>query len=628
MTCPSRFLWPLLGALFGCSVGVGELSPSDIAVNECESDSNCHSGQCVDGTCRGYGGELTSLLLAVTPSTAPGIVGFTYYKEYAGLDGDGGAFDISLSPAVDIIGTVSIDTTRDCKPWFIRGTGVLEASPEGGLIPPELTFTPSERVLGVPSDQYGSNLRGMQDFAFEASLAPGRYDVYIRPAYPAALNPLEDVPLCEVPPRLLLNQSVKSRLDYNLAPYSTLNVTIKLPLPLGVPPELVTTETLAGWTVDLIDPVSGRPLSTRAELSDPLDKTKSVDWTYAATLNYAPVYVPNKEGDGVEPSGVGSELIRLSPPVGVTAPVILADVKGAKLFDPRPEAPAAIELASPMPLPVEVEIQTAVKGVPDPVSAGIAFTAKELDGVGGVSTAFSRSLQIEKDEIAKVSLLPGRYRVVASPKSGCTAEYCLGTTIEEWVIPAAPAYQGGKTIEFNVASRLAGRANVATGAPAVGASVRALASTSILGAGVLDLGDARSEVLPRATVGSVDAEGYFEFEADAGTFDFRVEPDPSTGFGWLVKPRVAFPVTNDELHSLMVPVPVVYQGSVTLENSTAPVPIPGALIRAYVYVNADGALSAEADEDTVAVQVTETHADGNGNYTLLVPRVLGSDDRD
>jgi hypothetical protein len=348
MTRSPRYAWLLLGALLGCSVSVGDLSPTELAVNECEDDPECPHGQCVDGSCRARDGELTSLLLAVTPSTAPGIVGFTHYEEYAGLDSDGGALDISVSPPVSINGTVSLDITRDCKPWFYRGEEfrLLEASPEG-KIPAEVTFTPSQRVLGIPTDTYHSSLKGNQEFQFVASLAAGLYDAYIRPAFPAADNPLEDVPTCEVPPRLLLNQAVKSELTYNLASYSTLRVTVGLPLPLGVAPELVTTETLAGWTVDLIDPVSGRLLSTRAVLGDPVDPTKTVEWTYDATLNYAPVYVPDEEGDGVEPSGVGSELIRLTPPVGVTAPVILADVKGAKLFDPSPDAPAAIKLAAP-----------------------------------------------------------------------------------------------------------------------------------------------------------------------------------------------------------------------------------------------------------------------------------------
>ncbi len=36
----------------------------------------------------------------------------------------------------------------------------------------------------------------------------------------------------------------------------------------------------------------------------------------------------------------------------------------------------------------------------------------------------------------------------------------------------------------------------------------------------------------------VDPGGDFSFGTDAGTFDVRVEPDPGTGFGWLVRPGV------------------------------------------------------------------------------------------
>jgi hypothetical protein len=610
--------------LLGCSVSASELSSSGVAVNQCEDDTSCYGGYCdlKKKTCRGLNGELTSLLLAITPGSAPGIANVTYYKQYPDdterVNPDGGRLDIKLSPATSIdLGTVYIDTTKDCFPTFkISDQEVAVPASPAGLIPADVTFTPSQRVPGIPSDTYHAELPTL--FVFQATLAPGQYDVYVRPAYPAG-ETAPGVAKCEVSPRLLLNQTPANEFSINLAPALELEVTVEWPLPLGVATELATPEQmLAGWTVDLIDPSSGRLLSTRVELVDPLAKG-SAFWTYGAKLSYSPVYSPVK---GVlQPMGVGSELVRLSPPATITAPVILAEAGGAQLFD----LPAAITLASRLPEAVDVEFQTSVADVPQPVPAGVVFTAKELDNVAGISTAFSQTIQVDDKGIATTRLLPGRYRVVASPKGGCTVDSCLATTVTDWVVPASPARQAGKMIEFNQALSLAGQAFVANGGPAAGAGVRAIASSAILATDVLNSGDGRTEVLPRASSGLVGSDGLFAFEADAGIFDFRVEPDPITGYGWLVQPRVSFPATGGAISELRVPLPVVYQGTVTLDDPATPSPIPGALIRAYIFVSEDGTFSAKPVEGGAAVQVAETRADEDGNYTLLIPRVLGTE---
>jgi hypothetical protein len=609
----------LFGVLCGCSVSATELSPSDLAINQCDDDSICYGGRCVEGTCRGVDGELTSLLIGITSGTVSGVSSVTSFREYPLLSADGGVLDIEVAPAVTIHGTARVDTTLDCLPRFGLGSSGSTAPSGDNFIPVNATFTPTEHVLGVASDTYQARPCTGDIFSYCASVAPGSYSVYLVP-YPAAKGPADE-DICEIPPRLYLNQAVNSNLKYNLAPASTLRVSIEWPLAPGA--TVAAAEgMLARWTVDLVEPVSGRLLSNRAELQEPLEPRGSASWTYDTTLRYSPVLVPGK--DLPEPTGVGHELIRLTPPEGITAPVLLAEVAGARLSQ-EPDAPAGIVLKARLPAPVEVEFQTAVAGVPTPVLAGVEFTAKELDGVLGVSTAFSRIVQVDEDGKERVWLLPGRYRVTAVPKDGCSSDQCLGTTLEEWIIPAAPAFQGGKTIQFEVASKLEGYASVATGGPAVGASVRAIASTSAIDSDVLANGDASVEVLPRASAGIVDSGGSFSLEADRGTFDFRVEPDPITGFGWLVQPRVTLPVTDDALSALTVPLPVVYQGRVTLENSASPVSIPGALIRAYVYVRDDGTLSPTRVDGAVAVQVAETYADEDGNYTLLIPRVLGSE---
>ena len=312
------------------------------------------------------------------------------------------------------------------------------------------------------------------------------------------------------------------------------------------------------------------------------------------------------------------KLIRLKPPAATTAPIFYAQLDGA-LVDPQGTADTArIAQKTPLPAPVTVPIQTALAGEALYVPAGVTLTATEIDGVLGLSTRFVRTVQVDETGLASVELLPGHYRVNAVPRGGCTADSCLSATQLEWIVPNSPS-QAGKVIEFAPASQVVGRAVVATGDPAVGASVRAVASTSVVGSGVLDLGDGTAPILPRASGGAVDQDGQFSFEADPGIFDFSVVPNPRNGYGWFVHPRLPVPTDSEWLSSIVLDLPIVYGGAVTLNTQDASTPLPGSLIRAYVLLKADGTLTTQAVAGGSAVQVAETQADDAGGFVLLVP---------
>jgi hypothetical protein len=199
----------------------------------------------------------------------------------------------------------------------------------------------------------------------------------------------------------------------------------------------------------------------------------------------------------------------------------------------------------------------------------------------------------------------------------------LASVETEWIVGAEPTVQAGKTIEFGESARIEGHAYVASGDAAVGATVRAVASPTIIDRSVLNVGDGRAALLPRATASLVESDGGFSFEADEGVYSLRIEPDPTTGFGWLVLPELSVP-TEDVLR-LDLPLPIPYIGRVTVESDEPtddPVPVPNALIRAYVYYK-DGDFSAKPVDGAVGIQVAETRSDDDGKYTLLIPRNLG-----
>jgi hypothetical protein len=77
-----------------------------------------------------------------------------------------------------------------------------------------------------------------------------------------------------------------------------------------------------------------------------------------------------------------------------------------------------------------------------------------------------------------------------------------------------------------------------------------------------------------------------------------------------------------DLGDVVLPLPVAYRGTVLVQQS---VPLPGALIRAYVLLGSLGYTSSVDDPTNPAqgvVQVAEARADSQGVFELLLPERL------
>lgn len=609
--------------LAACSVNAGELLPSDLAVNKCASDTDCPAGgACVDGICQGTEGELTSVLVSVTPSAADArLAGLTFYTPYptdgnllskAGAPGIG----IHLGEPVQLSGSVHVDDECDPPRSFIldKGQTIMAASTD--LVPANLTFTPSQRILGLPTDNYRATI-GADGYTFGLNVPPGQYDIYIQPYR----QPVEadGSTRCAVPPRVLLRQTVGTNLEFKLAAGSRLPV--KLVWPAGTD--------LAGWTLNLVDPDSGRALAIpRSIRAEDVTGTSDNAITYSTVLDYAPMYAPNAKGL-LQPLPIGTTVLTLTPPdtePPAVAPVFMAQLSGTQLGDdPADTPPAVLEQKDPLPSPVTVEFLTDRAQDGKAVNAVITLTATELAGVSDLFMSFTRTVAVG-EQLGKgtVEVLPGKYRVVAVPTDPCEATACLASMETTWIVSSDEPVQAGKLIRFSDVVELTGRAQVPSGEGATGATVRALASTSIIDFNVMNRGDGQAAVLPRARFGFVDSSGVFDFGVDPGTFDVRVEPDPATGFGWSVRPRVfidpSAPVAD--IGRLALELPIAYTGALTTGSEDSPTALPSALIRAYVYLGTDGKVLTQPSEGAVAVQVAETHSDSNGAFQLLIPPSL------
>ncbi len=639
---------PLLFALelAGCSLSGAELARSDIAQNQCKTDDDCFGARCSpDGVCLGSDGALTALLVAVTPPpTLSGVTSLTYYKSFESqhdsLGASGGGFDLDLEPGIDVIGNVIAPSDGGpCTPSFrVPASG-------DGYIPANVTFTPSAQITGVASDVYRSTLH-RDGFTFEVTtLPPGQYDVYVAP-YPIVDPQNVD---CQLPPQLYLNQTVTPQVVYfSLPTPSKLIVDVTWPLTDAYSDEAAAADglfadPLNGWTLDLVEPNTGRVLSAEESLggllkAPPILGDRSV--TYEVTLVYSP---PLAIVDGAsEPTATGNDILRLTPPTSdphdstgqtaYTAPIILAQLDGALVGADRKSAPAQIVQPSLLPAPVHVEFQTGLASDQTPVAASIFLRATSIDGITGISTSFSRSVEVGMDGVGEVDLLPGHYHVSGAAKAGCSQWSCLGVVEADWVVGKTvdpeTGKQAGKLIEFQPPPAYQGQAFVYGGAPAVGATVSLAASPLVIDANVLNVGDGSVASVPASSAGVVDPDGNFTFAAEAGTYVLRVEPDTSTGYGWYVRPSFVLPEDQDALGELDLDLPIFYKGTITANGTNGPVPVPQALIRAYAYVDANGAPATSAATAVAAVQVAETYSEDMsgdpGAFTLLIPPSLAA----
>jgi hypothetical protein len=121
--------------------------------------------------------------------------------------------------------------------------------------------------------------------------------------------------------------------------------------------------------------------------------------------------------------------------------------------------------------------------------------------------------------------------------------------------------------------------------------------------------------VPRASSAVTDEEGAFELRADSGTFDISVQPGPLTGFAWLVRPNVVIEVTKS-LGPLSLPLPVPYRATVTSADAG---PLGGALIRAFLYLDAEKTYTTVPADARSLLQIAESRARADGTFELLIP---------
>jgi hypothetical protein len=601
-------------------------------------------GVCVEGRCEAATGKLSTLLFEVSiPSTnAPSTFANRTFLIYrTGLQTDLKS-DLQTDPPDASAPDGSPLYTRsklDLElPEMATVTGKVELpSSRLGSCPYDFAQNPFKITLTPKRNWVGLNVPSVTTTAgcteppcvpeFSVTLPSGDYDLYVEPdATQMVVKATTDVgssaagpSTCGLPPETRqVSLGGPMGLGVGLSEPEQLPLVVRWPVSRGP-------INLEGWMVDMLDSVTGRPLSTRFELGQSsLDSTGKYQ-EYAATLDY------------VSNNKMGSDLVRLAPPKDTTAPAVLVQRSTLSPFTSITER--GVLNLTPLPEPVRIE-GTLIEGEGEDAGGlpgTVALTAKELEDIDtGTMASFSRSVQAQADGSFQVDLLPGTYRIRATPPetwTRCpagqkTCDCPLRPTEVEWVVGRSPSLQAGKTVALSPRAAIAGSVTTQLGTPASGASIRLLPQP--VATDVLSSTLGQTPIGARAATGSVDLSGQFTVLVDPGRFQLAIRPERSAGFPWLVRSDLTVddPANGTlDLGPLSVPLPVVYTGTVTVSGGSTASPtdvLPDATIRVYVVPDSSvsGTQVSRSTASSPVVQVAEANANSKGVFELLIPAYL------
>ncbi|MFO7179425.1 MAG: hypothetical protein DIU78_012065 [Pseudomonadota bacterium] len=608
----------------GCTVTALAERERPVAVNECETDSDCGPGGfCSERACFTRSGSLSTLLFEVTPTAAAGRFAGERLTVLQSVPVSGGFVELELEDTSSVRGRVKETVPAGCEFEGRRArTRVLPAT--DGTIPVRVSLSPSDRRLGLTGATRFAEVETADDLypaaasthRFDVRVPAGTYDLYIEPFPLVPQNPptMEgQPPSCGLPPQLLLGQRlVGGPVDLTLevpAP-AQLALTIRVPAASG--------QVLSGWFVDMIEPATGRVISTRAALGL-AQQAGSNKLAHSVQIAYLPV----AHADDRAPDTAGKELVRLTPPEDVVAPTLFFERAALEIFT---QGSGTIELVAALPRPVRLEGQVIDRATGEPRRASVTLTATRIHQASpGTLASFVRVVETDADGWFRADVIPGTYAVHAVP-AVLPDRFDIGYAIAEtiWEVAPEPAVQAGRAIELDPAPALSGRVLVpGTGDGALGANVWATVSPSAASAPVLDrmLGDAPPVPRPVSAL-IADRGGRFRLDTDRGLLDVSVRPPDGTRLAWLVMPGIRLE-DSEELGLLRLPLPVRLEGTVSVSGLTdSAVALSRAHLRAYALLDEGNEPTDDIARARAAVPVAEARLDTDASFVLHLPASL------
>lgn len=592
-----------------CTISAVSESDDPRPSNSCSVDSDCDEdvASCNDGMCQPNDGDLEALLIEVTPPSDSEASHLSFVSHLTAVPTSGGELSVPAVRATTVTGSLKLATEDTCYPTLPQEP-VAQPQAVDLSLPISATLIPRERLLGLSQQLYvtagGYHVDGT--YHFDIDVPPGEYDVYIVPDR-------GQTGVCVVPPQLFRGALVTgpvTTLDYKASKSSRLDLNITWPK--GA-------RTLDGWTVDIIEPLGGKPISTEVTLGNPVDGYMTVD--YGAKLVYSTV--SRRIGALREDVESAEDLVRLRPPEGNAAPTILFDRSALGLLSKA----ANITGFTSYPDAVKVEGQLASAEDGRPLVGSVSVVSTAITGVDeGIIASFQRTVQVTQEAkgIFSIELPPGEYRVHAVPNPGSFGSVAgddgLSALEARWEIAPGTPVQAGKLLELERSSVVSGRSSLE------GAEVRIAPTPQ----SVLPFRDALGggEFTPRGRNALIDG-GRFALSVDPGRLDISIRPPDELGFGWFVQPGVEVAGQDYDLGTVPRKVPSVLRGTTNGQfeergDIVITRPVGACSVRAYAYLDKDFAYTRDADAAVSVVQVAETRSDEAGAFRLLIPSSLAA----
>ena len=560
-----RCTWLLL-LLAGCSF---ETEPAlETLDNRCGSDAECAEGICDGSICIASAAASLDIAIEVVGSAAepPGMIPASWAFVAEPVDGPS-MRDLVLPAVREVRGTVRwAGAPVPATLRFIRRmpNAVAPLRP----VPVEVDTL---RETAFPS--------GADEYDFTTSLVAGEaYDVIVVPTSDMVMSPSNDsAPAIRSLPPLYLEAVVDdgdlatpfrfdvvfpAQLDEPCGPSETKCCSLTASV-ISFDGESVAPE--PGLQIRAVDPEDGRVVSSIAETD-----------------------------------AIGQFVIRL----GEDADDYLIRVTSSPGRDPFPAVNVDPEVAfegDPLTKVIYIPRLDSVQfsgrvrdeeGTPVP-EATVVFASSGIFGGAelGLEGSFNGSTKSDEEGRFTTQLLPGFYQVTVTPPED---------TDNTWGVLSSEALVGE---EMTVAEALV----VPTRVELFG-WVRTFSEEAAVGVTVVARARTSPDSTPHRSQEDVsNSLGRFTMLMDTGLYDMQLKVPPESGYPWVVEP--ALNVESDLGRTYLLPPPVPVEGAVL---SSEGIPVPGAVIRAYVLAN---------DRQ---LQVAESTSDEDGDYRLLIaPRLVG-----
>jgi hypothetical protein len=565
----------LLGLAFaaaGCAVPYNAPLPVE-QTDTCSSADDCGTGAaCTNGVCVATEVSLPGLELEVIPdSNAPYGASTSFLFPLAGetpltLSAENttpfaAVFDPDLPPPLAISGGTFTLTTGMAEP---------SCSLVNGSLPGTITFYPIPPFTGpsvVPVVAMTTTATSVGN-TFDANLvAPGLYDVYIQPQAVAGCNGGAAVP----PVFLPKSQITSGAPSWSLPMVGTLTGTI-------------TDFGAKGWTAALVEPSRGLTVSSEAPLA-------CHHGACSLTLQFA------RDDKTVQPVPI----LRLTPPsTAPDEPTIYWTLASTPL---TPGASAAFStqglLVNPVGVSLTVTDTAGVTGIP----AALSIQSTTLSGTVQQNAAFQIEGALTKANGKYIlALPPGTYDVRAFPIDGL-----LGVT--ETTITVSSGCACDFTLPLQPKLSVTGTVTTPLGDPVANAQVGFTPSQTAMTSYWTNT-HTLDAVAVQVAAATTDSDGNFALMVDQGSSDLTVQPDPGSGFPWLVQPALTVQTAPPPL-SLALQSPAVLQGIV---RDPSGMPVANAVVNAWFPLT-----DASSVATGTAVQIATTSTGADGSYTLLLP---------